>query len=156
MRVRPYREGDAARMLEIFQRAVKEIGSRFYSPAQVEAWGGGRVTEERLHALYTDGRATFIGETEDGLAVGFSDLEADGHIDMLYCDPDHAGQGYARMLVEAAVAEAQACGLPKLHTEASEAARPVFERAGFVARFRRDLNIDGVDIHNWAMEKRLP
>jgi putative acetyltransferase len=40
--------------------------------------------------------------------------------------------------------------------EASEAARRLFERRGFTVVRRRDLDLDGVAIHNFAMVKRLP
>ena len=155
MNIRPYRSEDAGRLEDIFQRAVREIGRHFYTGEQVSAWSGPRVTAERLHALYTDGRTTFIAEDADGRAVAFSDLEASGHVDMLYCDPDFARKGIARALLAALEQKARASGIARLHTEASEAARAVFERAGYRVLHRRDLDIDGVAIHNWAMEKRL-
>ena len=155
MKIRAYRPGDATRMEDIFRRAVHRIGSTFYSEDQVAAWGGPRVTAERLDALYNDGRATFIAEDETGCAIAFCDLEADGHIDMLYCDPAFARRGIATGLLAAAEETARAQGTTRLFTEASEAARPVFERAGFTVLHRRDLEIDGVAIHNWAMVKRL-
>lgn len=155
MNIRAYRAEDAPRLEEIFRRAVREIGRGFYTDDQVSAWSGPRVTAEKLDTLYTDGRATFIAEDEAGRAVAFSDLEANGHIDMLYCDPDHARKGAASALLGAVEAAARAAGMAKLHTEASEAARGVFERAGFAVLYRRDIEVDGVAIHNWAMEKRL-
>lgn len=155
MRIRAYRPEDAARLEEIFRRAVREIGRQFYSDDQVSAWSGPRVSAERLNLNYMDGRATFIAEDERGSAIAFSDLEADGHVDMLYCDPDFARKGIARALLAALEQKARASGIARLHTEASEAARAVFERAGYRVLHRRDLDIDGVAIHNWAMEKRL-
>ena len=155
MNIRAYLPGDAPRMEEIFKLAVREIGSAYYSEDQIAAWGGPRVDAARLDALYSDGRATFIAEDETGRAIAFSDLEDDGHVDMLYCDPAYARRGIATGLLAAAEREAHTRGLKRLYTEASEAARSVFERAGFAAMHRRDLEIDGVSIHNWAMEKRL-
>lgn len=155
MRIRSYRPEDASRLEDIFRRAVREIGSGFYSPEQVTAWSGPRVTAETLHRLYTDGRATFIAADDAGRAIAFTDLGADGHVDMLYCDPDFAGRGIARALLAWLETAAREKAISRLHTESSEAARPVFEKAGFVTLHRRDIEIDGVAIHNWAMEKRL-
>ena len=49
--------------------------------------------------------------------------------------------------------------MSRLYTEASELARPAFERAGYVMQHPRDFTIehDGreVAIHNYAMEKPL-
>lgn len=155
LRLRPYRAGDGPRLEEIFRAAVSVIGADFYSAEQVAAWGGPRVTAERLGAMYTDGRSTFIAVDEDDRAVAFSDLEADGHVDMLYCDPAFARRGIASALLAAVEAAAHAKGLARLYTEASEAAKPVFAKAGFAVLHRRELEVDGVAIHNWAMEKWL-
>ncbi|WP_300396699.1 GNAT family N-acetyltransferase [Henriciella sp.] len=155
MKIRTYRAADAPRMEDIFRRAVREIGRHFYTDDQVTAWSGPRVTAEQLNLNYMDGRATFIAEDETGRAIAFSDLEADGHVDMLYCDPDHARKGIASALLAAIERDARACGIDRLYTEASEAARPVFQKAGFTVVRRRELEVDGVAIHNWAMEKPL-
>lgn len=155
MNIRSYRSEDAERLEEIFRQAVRVIGGKFYSPEQVSAWSGPRVTARRLDAMYTDGRMTFIAEDDTGRAIAFSDLEATGHVDMLYCDPAFARQGIATGLLKAVEVNARLAGVRKLFTEASEAARPVFERSGFNVLYRRDLDVDGVAIHNWAMAKPL-
>ena len=74
---------------------------------------------------------------------------------MLYCDPAFARQGVATALLEAVESNARSVGIDRQFTEASEAAKPVFRKAGFLILRRRELNVDGVSIHNWAMEKRL-
>ncbi|WP_300380009.1 GNAT family N-acetyltransferase [Henriciella sp.] len=155
LRIRSYRQTDAVRLEEIFRQAVSAIGPQHYSEEQVSAWSGPRVNAERLDAMYSDGRATFIAVDGTEKVVAFSDMEPDGHIDMLYCDPAFARQGYATALVRATEMEARRQTLRRLFTEASEAAKPVFARMGFEVRYRRDIEVDGVAIHNWAMEKRL-
>lgn len=155
MKLRTYRAGDAARLAEIFRAAIRQLGRRDYTAEQVAVWSGARVTAERLHEMYSDGRATFIAVDEADTAIAFSDLEADGHVDMLYCHPDHAGKGVASEMLAAIEAEARQAGMTRLHTEASETARPVFARAGYETALRRPLEIDGVALHNWKMEKLL-
>ena len=65
----------------------------------------------------------------------------------------------AGVLLAAAEKVARKSGVACLFTEASELARPVFERAGYSVLHRRDFIIvhAGADvaIHNYAMEKRL-
>lgn len=155
MKLRTYRAGDASRLEEIFRAAILQLGSRDYTAAQVAVWSGARVTAERLHEMYSDGRATFIAVEKADTAIAFSDLEADGHVDMLYCHPDHAGKGVASALLAAIEAVARQAGMTRLHAEASETARPVFSRAGYETVLRRPLEIDGVALHNWKMEKLL-
>jgi putative acetyltransferase len=78
---------------------------------------------------------------------------------MLYCHPDHAGRGLAAALLAETEICARAAQITCLFTEASELARPVFERAGFAVLHRHDFTIGlpeaPVAIHNYAMEKRL-
>jgi len=91
--------------------------------------------------------------------VAYGLLEPGGHVDMLYCHPDHAGQGLAGQLLAGVEAHARATGTTRLFTEASELARPVFARAGFRLVRRRDFTIPhaggDIAIHNYAMEKSL-
>lgn len=82
-------------------------------------------------------------------------LEPDGHLDMLYCHPDHTRKGLANELLAHAEMVAHSEGMKRLFTEASELARPAFERAGYAVMHRRDFEVDGVPIHNYAMEKML-
>lgn len=62
-------------------------------------------------------------------------------------------------LLAAAEAAARMRGVTRLFAEASELARQVFARAGYVLLQRRDFTIDHpegpVAIHNYAMEKAL-
>lgn len=86
-------------------------------------------------------------------------LEQDGHLDHLYCHPDHTRNGLADLLLDAAEEQALTWDCKRLYTEASELARPAFERAGYGVTQRRDFTIEHegklVPIHNYAMEKTL-
>ena len=87
------------------------------------------------------------------------DAEGDGHLDMLYCHPEHTRRGLADALLNEAEQAAREQALPRLYTEASELARASFERAGYQVTHRRDFEIEhegtSVPIHNYAMEKSL-
>ncbi len=74
---------------------------------------------------------------------------------MLYCHPDHTRKGLADRLLEQAETHARSEQIAMLFTEASELARPAFERAGYSVKERREFEIEGVAIHNYAMEKSL-
>ena len=88
-------------------------------------------------------------------SVGYVQLQTDGHLDHLYLHPGHTRLGLAEQLLDAAETFARDRGIRRLFSEASELARPSFERAGYTMTHRRDFSIDGVAIHNWAMEKAL-
>lgn len=151
--IRPGEPADAAALSALYAASVRELGARDYSPAQVEAWASLTPSAEGLAARMADGRTRLVAVRQ--AVVGFIDIEPDGHIDLLYVAPEAAGQGVARLLLDTAEALASAGGATRLYAEASETARPVFERLGFSVTARRDFEVAGVAIHNWAVEKPL-
>lgn len=152
--IRRYRQSDAPGLAKIFLDAVRKTGLQCYDPAQVAVWASRGATPEEVNARCMDGRAVFVAEV-DGRAEAFIDLQEDGHIDMMFCAPEHAGQGLAAQLFSSLEQEARRRGLPSLHVEASEMAKPFFERRGFVLVRRNDFTLEGVPIHNYHMEKLL-
>lgn len=155
MRIRDYRPSDAPVLADLYARSVRGIGPRFYNPEQVEAWAGRAPTVERVREAYGDGRVALVAVDDDDRPVAFSDVEPDGHINFLYCAPEAAGRGTMSALVDLLEERAAALGYPRLHVEASEAARPFLLRRGFTLLARRELRIGDVPIHNYAMEKWL-
>ncbi len=151
--VRPYQSSDAATLSALYEASVRSLGARHYSAAQIDAWASLTPTPESLDGRMQDGRARLVALTDD--IAGFIDVEPDGHIDLLYVAPAAAGLGVARTLLETAEALAPLSGANRLYAEASETARPVFERLGFSVTARRDFEVAGVAIHNWAVEKPL-
>lgn len=151
--VRPYQSSDAVTLSALYEASVRGLGARCYSAVQVDAWASLTPTPESLDGRMQDGRTRLVALTDD--IAGFIDVEADGHIDLLYVAPAAAGLGVARTLLETAEALAPLSGANRLYAEASETARPVFERLGFSVVARRDFEVAGVAIHNWAVEKAL-
>ncbi len=151
--VRPWELADASALSALYAASVRELGARDYSTAQIEAWASLTPSAEGLAARMADGRTRLVAIRQ--VIVGFIDIEPDGHIDLLYVAPEAAGQGVARLLLETAAALMPLCGTSRLYAEASETARPVFERLGFRVTARRDFEVAGVAIHNWAVEKPL-
>lgn len=152
--LREYREGDAAPMAQLYFDSVRGLGHRGYTPEQITAWAPTPPDPARFHARATDGRATLVAENLDGAILAYGDLEADGHIDHLYCRPEASGTGVASHLVDELLAHAETAGMTRLYVEASELARPLLERRGFTVVRRRDFTLREVPIHNYAMEKR--
>lgn len=151
----PFHPDHAPALAEVYRAAVLGIGPRDYTPEQVAAWASIAPSAEQLAGLYGDGRFTAVAVDDTCRVLGFTDMEADGHIGFLYCRPEAAGTGVAGRLYEAVEAEARARGLPRLYSEASEGACRFFIRQGFAVLHRRALEIDGVAIHNFAVEKAL-
>lgn len=153
--LRPFEAGDAPALAALTLDAIQSIGARAYSESQVRVWSKVHISGERFVARAEAGHLIYILADESGAPAAYALLEPDGHLDMLYCSPAHAGRGLAGRLLGHAEKQARALGISKLNTEASVLARGPFERAGYELKERRDFEIDGVAIHNYAMEKPL-
>lgn len=157
--IRPFQPGDEQALSEITRSSIKHLGPRHYSHEQVQAWVARHPSPQRFLQRHTDGTMVFVAVAKDRFPVAYALLEVDeargGHLDMLYCHHQHTRQGLADALLWQAENYARSQALPRLYTEASELARATFERAGYAMRKRRDFEIDGVAIHNYAMEKAL-
>jgi putative acetyltransferase len=157
--LRAFDDRDAPALATLTCAAIRSIGARAYSPAQVEAWAERAGNAGTFRRRAGSGQCIFVAADADDRAVAYAVLTRDGHLNMLYCHPDHAGRGLAGALLAHCEHQARRDGLSLLFTEASEVARAAFEHAGYTLKHRRDFTIEGragaISIHNYAMEKRL-
>ena len=149
--LRRYRREDLDGVIEVFQRAVREVASRDYDPDQIATWSAVDRAEWDDWRLT---RPTWVAIL-DGRIVGFSDLEADGHLDMMFVHPDTQRIGVASMLLRQVEAAARAEGLASIFTEASLTARPFFAARGFETIERQEVIADGETFVNFRMRKQL-
>ena len=155
MLIRRFRDEDASALLAITRRAIRSTGPAAYTAEQVRVWLETQDDPDVFATRAAQGAVILIAAREDDTPLAFALCEPDGHVDMLYCDPAHARQGLASSLLAALQIWARQTELSHLYAEASELARPVFERAGYRVGERRDFVLNGVAIHNWAMRLDL-
>ncbi|RUM25560.1 GNAT family N-acetyltransferase [Rhizobium vallis] len=148
--IRPYGPGDADATIEIFLCAIRQVSSKDYLPAQIEAWA--QVEDRGLWAERRISRPAWIAEI-DGKPVGFSDLTSDGCLDMMFVHPEFQGLGIASRLLSRVEEEAQKLGFRRIYAEASRTARPFFERKGFRVITKQIVEKRGQSLENFLMEK---
>ncbi|QND50133.1 GNAT family N-acetyltransferase [Rhizobium lusitanum] len=148
--IREYSPADAGATIDIFLRAIREIASKDYNPAQIDAWA--KVDDAGVWAEWRASRPTWLA-IHDTQPVGFADLKADGCLDMMFVHPDHQGKGVASLLLEAVEAAARGQGHRRIFTEASLTARPFFERKGFIVLAAQTVEKRGQTLPNFRMEK---
>ena len=149
--IRRYAPADLDAVIDIYRRAIRETACRDYDPAQIAAWA--RVDREAWSRRRLD-RPTWIA-LQGAEAAGFTDLEANGHLDMMFVHPDHQRRGVATALLETAEAAGRQAGLSRIFTEASITARPFFERRGFRVIAAQTVALRGQALANFRMEKFL-
>lgn len=152
--VRRFHASDADCLSGIYRAAVEKIAVRYYSSHQISAWLSIAPEPAEIAAIYNEVHTAFVCETA-GQPVAFSDHDHDGHIRFLYCHPDHARQGLATRLLDALEKSASMAGLPHISSDASEAAIPFFRTHDFEVVRRQTRLVDGVEIHNYRVEKSL-
>jgi putative acetyltransferase len=153
--IRLYDQRDADDLADVFFRSVRQAALSDYTAAQVKAWLPERPPPALMDHRASDGRMVLVAVDERDRVVGYIDLEANGHIDHLFCTPQAVGHGIASRLYDATEAAAREQEIGRLFVEASEPARRLFERKGFEVLERQDLIRHSVAIHNYRMEKVL-
>lgn len=153
--IRPYRDEDAGALAEVIAAAIRDIGPHAYSAEQVAAWSARHPGAERFRERVAGGDVIVVAVNGEDQPVAYALLQKDGHLDHLYNHPAHTRRGLANRLLAEAESLARDWNVTRLYTEASDLARASFERAGYVMTHKREFAIEGVPIHNWAMEKAL-
>jgi putative acetyltransferase len=151
--LRPYLPADAKRCAEIFRLSIEELAAEDYDEEQREAWAS-RADDEAAFGARLAEALTLIAVI-DGATAGFASLKDGEEIDMLFVDPGYARQGVGRTLVDALTKLAEARGAKRLTAEASDSAKPLFDRLGFTAQKRNLVRKGDQWLANTTMMKTL-
>lgn len=152
--LRPYRSADAAPTLTVFTEAITQTAAAHYTPQQIDAWARPGRHDLASWDGAMRGRASVVAVVGDEV-VGFSDVDGDGYIDMLFVSPRHLRRGIARTLLGFVEQQARSAATAELVSDVSIAARPFFESIGFhVVREQRPVK-EGVELTNYRMRKIL-
>jgi len=151
--LRPYLPADARRCAEIFRSSINELAADDYDEEQREAWAS-RADDEQAFGARLTGALTLLAMI-DGAVAGFASLKGVDHVDMLFVDPEFARQGAGGALIEALTKLAQARGAKRLTVDASDSARPLFDRQGFSAERRNLVRVGDEWLANTTMTKTL-
>ncbi len=143
IQIRAYRSEDADGTLAVFLAAVIETASADYSPEQIRVWSR---PEHRNVTDWHRARSslnTYVAVV-DGEIAGFSDVDRDGHIEMMFVSPRYARRGAAKGLLAVLEEIARERGARRLSADVSITARPFFESQGFVLQAEQHPVVSGV------------
>ena len=148
MVLRAYRSADCPALAELLYQMVHQVNIRDYTQEQVDAWATGQVDLERWDRELREHRT--VVAWEDGLIVGFGDMDKTGYLDRLFVHKDFQGRGIATAICDALEGESAA---PRLWVQASLTARPFFEGRGYRVVKAQQVERRGVLLPNFVMEK---
>jgi putative acetyltransferase len=151
--LRPYLPADLALLAEIRLAAIEELTAEDYDEAQRRAWADLADDQAGLGEILKKGLSlvALIG----GAPVGFIVLADGGVIDQLYVHPAVARTGVASSLCDAIEKLAAARKLQSLVVDASDTAKPLFDKRGYVAERRNTIAVEDVWLGNTRMKKKL-
>jgi putative acetyltransferase len=151
--LRPYLAADLPLLFEIKLSAIEELTVEDYDEAQRRALADLADDEEALGETLKTGLSlvALIG----GAPVGFIVLADGGLIDQLYVHPAVARTGVASVLCDAIEKLASARKIESLVVDASDTAKPLFERRGYIAERRNTIAVDDLWIGDTRMKKKL-
>jgi putative acetyltransferase len=150
IKIRVVTASDIPALEAVYRDSVKAIAPQRYSPEQVEAWAYFPSDTEAFNNFIFN-PTTFVAEIE-GIIVGFSGCEKNGHIASLYVRGDYNHQGIGSRLLETVITSAKLDKIPRLYTEASEFSRALFEKFGFQVSGTENLVREGVWFHRYLMD----
>lgn len=150
--LRPYLPDDLPLLYEIRLSAIEELTADDYEDAQRRAWAEAASDERALGETLRKGLSLIA--LREGAAVGFIVL-AGALIDQLYVHPAVARTGVADALVDAVEKLAGARKIAAIEVAASDTAKPLFDKRGYVALSRETIALEGVWLGRTRMKKAL-
>lgn len=152
--IRPLHPNDEAQLADLYEATVRRWAPALYSPEQVEAWAIAARDSERFHAMLTGGQ-TFVAIDSSDQPIGFSGVEADGHIASLYIAAASTRQGVGTALLQHIIRHAEETKLPPLWAEASFLSRALFERHDFVVAEAEYIVLNDVEFKRWIVRQQV-
>ncbi|RCH54432.1 GNAT family N-acetyltransferase [Mucilaginibacter hurinus] len=144
---------DIDQIRRLFYDTVTTVNRQDYNAEQIEAWASGRDNIERWHNRVNQ-QFLYLVNVGNALA-GFASLTPSGYIDVMFVSINHQRLGVAKYLMAAIESKAGELGLKKIISDVSITARPFFEKQGFVVTAEQAVEVKGVVLTNFKMEKAL-
>ncbi len=134
----------------MFYDTVHTVNAKDYTAEQLNAWATGRVDQEEWNRSFL-AHFTVVAVKDENI-VGFGDIDAAGYLDRLYVHKDFQGAGVATRIYDRLE---QSVSTEKIVTHASVTAKPFFEKRGYTAIRKQQVERQGIILSNYVMEKML-
>ena len=124
-----YRSEDATATLTVLLKAITETAAADYSPGQITAWAR---PEQRTFSEWEPAmkaRDSYVALLDKQI-VGFSDVDPEGHIYMMFVSPPHSRRGVASALLTPLHGHARAHEIRSLSADVSITVRPFSKNTG--------------------------
>lgn len=145
VKIRRYEPSDCKEITELFCHTIHTVNAKDYTEEQLAVWAA--VDLEKWNQLLQEHYS--IVAVENDVIVGFGDIDEIGYLDHLFVHADHQGKGIGTAvcsLLERAVDT-------DITTHASITAKPFFEKRGYKAVTKQQVERQGIYLTNFVMRK---
>ncbi len=150
--IKLYKESDSQALANIYYNTIHHINSKDYSKEQIEAWAPKSCLELEGWQKKWKKLPPIVARCND-IIVGFAEFENNGHIDCFYVHHECQGNGVGSALIGEIIKQAKIKNVSRIFSEVSITAKPFFEKMGFIVAKEQLVNIRGVELKNFVMEK---
>ncbi len=147
MFIRKYESTDCKELAELFYNTVHTVNAKDYTNAQLDAWASVQMDLEKWDQSFQE-HFTVVA-VENGIIVGFGDIDTTGYLDRLYIHKNNQRKGIATAICDQLESKVQG----KIVTHASVTAKPFFEKRGYKVIKKQNVERQGIFLTNFVMEK---
>lgn len=153
--IRHYIPDDAQHLAKIYFNTIHNINIKDYSEDQVNAWAPASSLELTGWKKKWESITPLVALIDNKI-VGFTEFESNGHIDCFYVHHEYQGFGVGSSLMNEVFKTARNLDIKRVFAEVSLTAKPFFESKGFKVVKEQVVDIRGVELANFIMEKFKP
>ena len=147
MELRRYQQSDCKELTELFYHTVHTVNAKDYTKEQLDVWATGQADLAKWNQSLQEHYS--IVAVENGVIVGFGDIDKTGYLDRLYVHADYQGRGIATAICNQLERAVQG----DITTHASITAKPFFEKRGYKVVKEQQVERQGILLANFVMEK---
>lgn len=147
MDLRRYQQSDCKELVELFYHTVHTINAKDYTQEQLNVWATKQADLEMWNQLLQ--KHFSIVAVDDGMIVGFGDIDMSGYLDHLFVHANYQGKGIATAICDQLEQAVQGI----IVTHASITARPFFEKRGYQVVKEQKVERQGNFLTNFVMKK---
>lgn len=147
MFIRKYESTDCKELTELFYNTVHTVNAKDYTKEQLDAWASVQMDLEKWDRSFQE-HFTVVA-VENGIIVGFGDIDITGYLDRLYVHKNNQRKGIATAICDQLESKVQG----RIVTHASITAKPFFEKRGYKVLKEQQVVRKEIPLKNYVMEK---
>lgn len=148
MKIREYKSSDCNEIAYLFYNTVHCINAKDYTEDQLNVWATGNIHIDEWNESFLNNYTVVV--EENGIIIGFGDINNEGYLDRLYVHKDYQNIGVATAICDRLEKKYE---VERITTHASITAKSFFEKRGYRVMKKQFVKRDGVRLMNYIMEK---